>query len=167
MAQGDTPITIVGNLTTDPELRFTNSGTPVATFRVASTPRVYNRDTSQWEDGEALFITCNAWKQMGENIAETLTKGTRVIVTGNLKQRTYEAKDGTERTVVEIEVYEVGPSLRYATVQVERSARDGNTTSKNGKEPQATGSARPSDWGADDNRGGFNKQETTTTAPWS
>ena len=118
MAQGDTPITIVGNLVADPELRFTPSGAAVANFRVATTPRVYNRDTNQWEDGDAVFLTCNAWRQMAENIAETLTKGMRVIVAGKLRQRSYQTKDGENRTVYEIEVDEVGPSLRYANASV-------------------------------------------------
>lgn len=126
MAQGDTPITITGNLVADPELRFTPKGAAVANFRVATTPRVYNRDTQQWENGDAVFLTCNAWRDMAENIAETLTKGMRVIVTGKLRQRSYQTKEGENRTVYEIEVDEAGPSLRYATATVTRADRRGS-----------------------------------------
>ena len=125
MAQGDTPITIVGNLVADPELRFTASSIPVASFRVASTPRFYNRDTGQWEDGEGLFLTCNVWRQYAENVAESLSKGMRVVVNGRLRQRSYQTREGENRTVYEIEVDEVGPSLKYATAQVTRNPREG------------------------------------------
>ena len=125
MAQGDTPITIVGNVVADPELRFTPSGAAVANFRVASTPRRFNSQTNQWEDGEALFLTCNIWRQAAENVAESLQKGMRVIVTGRLRQRSYETREGEKRTVYEVEVDEVGPSLRYATAKVTRANREG------------------------------------------
>ena len=125
MAIGDTPITVVGNIVADPELRFTPSGAAVANFRIASTPRAFNRDTNQWEDGEALFLTCNVWRQAAENVAETLTKGMRVIVNGRLKQRSYQTKEGENRTVFEIEVDEVGPSLKFASAQVNRNPREG------------------------------------------
>jgi single-strand DNA-binding protein len=125
MAQGDTPITVVGNLVADPELRFIPSGAAVANFRIASTPRTFNRETNQWEDGEALFLTCNCWRQMAENVAESLTKGMRVIVNGRLKQRSYQNRDGENRTVFEVEVDEVGPSLKYATASVNRTPREG------------------------------------------
>ncbi|GAA1179865.1 Single-stranded DNA-binding protein [Corynebacterium glaucum] len=125
MAQGDTPITVVGNLVADPELRFIPSGAAVANFRIASTPRTFNRETNQWEDGEALFLTCNCWRQMAENVAESLTKGMRVIVNGRLKQRSYQTREGESRTVFEVEVDEVGPSLKYATANVNRTPRDG------------------------------------------
>jgi len=125
MAQGDTPITVVGNLVADPELRFIPSGAAVANFRIASTPRTFNRETNQWEDGEALFLTCNCWRQMAENVAESLTKGMRVIVNGRLKQRSYQTREGENRTVFEVEVDEVGPSLKYATANVDRTSRDG------------------------------------------
>ncbi len=125
MAIGDTPITLVGNVVADPELRFTPSGAAVANFRVASTPRVYNRDAGQYEDGEALFLTCNVWRQAAENVAESLSKGMRVIVNGRLKQRSYQTKDGDNRTVYEVEVDEVGPSLKFATAQVNRTPREG------------------------------------------
>ncbi|AGF73688.1 single-stranded DNA-binding protein [Corynebacterium halotolerans] len=125
MAIGDTPITVVGNVVNDPELRFTPSGAAVANFRVASTPRRFNKQTNQYEDGEALFLTCNVWRQAAENVAETLSKGMRVIVNGNLRQRSYQNKDGENRTVYEIEVDEVGPSLRFASAQVNRNPREG------------------------------------------
>lgn len=118
---GDTVITVVGNLVADPELRFTPSGAAVANFRIASTPRTFDRNTNQWVDGEALFLACNVWRQAAENVAETLTKGMRVIVQGRLKQRSYETREGEKRTVFELEVDEVGPSLRYATAQVNRT----------------------------------------------
>lgn len=122
----DTNITVVGNIVDDPELRFTPSGAPVANFRVASTPRKYNRDTNQWEDGEAMFLTCNVWRQAAENVAETLTKGARVIVQGKLKARTFQTREGDNRTVFEIDVEEVGPSLKYASAQVTRNPREGH-----------------------------------------
>ena len=119
-----TNITIIGNVVEDPTLRFTPNGAAVANFRIANTPRRYNSQTNQWEDGEALFLTCNAWKQIGENVANTLTKGMRVIVTGKLKARSYQTKEGENRTVHEIDVDEVGPSLKYATAQVTRNPRE-------------------------------------------
>lgn len=125
MAVGDTPITVVGNVVNDPELRFTPSGAAVANFRVASTPRRFNRDTNQWEDMEALFLTCNVWRQAAENVAETLSKGMRVIVTGSLRQRSYQTREGENRTTFEIEVDEIGPSLRFASAQVNRNPREG------------------------------------------
>ena len=125
MAAGDTPITVVGNLVADPELRFTPSGQPVATFRVASTPRVMDRQTNEWKDGDSLFLTCNVWRQAAENVAESLQRGMRVLVTGRLKQRNYETKEGEKRTVYEIEVDDVGPSLRNASAKVNRVSRGG------------------------------------------
>jgi single-strand DNA-binding protein len=123
MAAGDTPITVVGNLVADPELRFTASGQPVATFRVASTPRVRDNASGEWKDGDSLFLTCNVWRQAAENVAESLQRGMRVIVTGRLKQRNYETKEGEKRTVYEIEVDDVGPSLRNASAKVARANR--------------------------------------------
>ena len=120
---GDTLITVVGNLTADPELRFTPSGAAVANFTVASTPRQFDRQSGEWKDGEALFMRCNIWRQAAENVAETLTRGSRVIVSGRLKQRSYETREGEKRTVVELEVDEVGPSLRYATAKVNKVSR--------------------------------------------
>jgi single-strand DNA-binding protein len=125
MAAGDTPITIVGNLVNDPELRFTNSGQPVAQFRVASTPRIRDNATGEWKDGDSLFLTCNVWRQMAENVAESLQRGMRVIVSGRLRQRNYETQQGEKRTVYEIEVDDVGPSLLRASAKVNRVTRSG------------------------------------------
>ena len=123
----DTVITVVGNLTADPELRFTNSGIPVASFTVASTPRTFDRASNEWKDGEALFLRASVWREFGEHVASSLTKGSRVIAQGRLKQRSYETKEGEKRTSMELEIDEIGPSLRYATAQVTRAAssRDG------------------------------------------
>ena len=125
MAAGDTQITIAGNLVDDPELRFTPAGQPVARFRVASTPRFRDNSTGEWKDGDSLFLTCNVWRQAAENVAESLTRGMRVIVSGRLRQRSYETKEGEKRTVYEVEVDDVGPSLRNASAKVNRIARSG------------------------------------------
>jgi single-strand DNA-binding protein len=125
MAAGDTAITIAGNLVDDPELRFTPAGQPVARFRVASTPRFRDNATGEWKDGDSLFLTCNVWRQAAENVAESLTRGMRVIVSGRLRQRSYETKEGEKRTVYEVEVDDVGPSLRNASAKVNRVARSG------------------------------------------
>jgi single-strand DNA-binding protein len=125
MAAGDTQITIVGNLVDDPELRFTPAGQPVARFRVASTPRFRDNATGEWKDGDSLFLTCNVWRQAAENVAESLQRGMRVIVSGRLRQRSYETKEGEKRTVYEVEVDDVGPSLRSASAKVNRVARTG------------------------------------------
>jgi single-strand DNA-binding protein len=122
---GDTTITVIGNLTDDPELRFTPSGAAVAKFRVASTPRFMDRQTNEWKDGEPLFLACTVWRQAAENVAESLQRGARVIVSGRLKQRSYETREGEKRTVIELEVDEVGPSLRYATAKVQKMQRSG------------------------------------------
>jgi single-strand DNA-binding protein len=122
---GETVITVVGNLVDDPELRFTPSGAAVANFRIASTPRVMNRQTNEWEDGEGLFLSCAVWRQAAENVAESLQKGMRVVVQGRLKQRSYETREGEKRTVYELDVEEVGPSLKYATAKVTRTTRQG------------------------------------------
>ncbi|GAA1640737.1 single-stranded DNA-binding protein [Georgenia ruanii] len=122
---GETVITVVGNLTADPELRFTPSGAAVASFTVASTPRTFDRQANEWKDGETLFLRCSVWREAAENIAESLTKGTRVIVQGRLVQRSFETREGEKRTVVEMQVDEVGPSLRYATAKVTRASRGG------------------------------------------
>jgi single-strand DNA-binding protein len=120
---GETTITVVGNLTDDPELRFTPSGAAVAKFRVASTPRTLDRASGEWKDGEPLFLSCNIWRQAAENVAESLQRGARVIVTGRLRQRSYETREGEKRTVMELEVDEIGPSLRYATAKVQKMSR--------------------------------------------
>lgn len=120
---GETTITVVGNLTADPELRFTPSGAAVANFTVASTPRTFDRQSGEWKDGEALFLRCNIWRQAAENVAESLTRGMRVVVQGRLRQRSYETREGEKRSVIEMEVDEIGPSLRYATAKVNKAAR--------------------------------------------
>jgi single-strand DNA-binding protein len=120
---GETVITVVGNLTADPELRFTPSGAAVANFTVASTPRTFDRDAQEWKDGEALFLRCSVWRQAAENVAESLTRGSRVMVQGRLKQRSFDTKEGEKRTVIELDVDEIGPSLRYATAKVTRASR--------------------------------------------
>jgi single-strand DNA-binding protein len=125
VAAGDIMVTVVGNLTADPELRFTPSGAAVASFTVASTPRILDKGSNEWKDGESVFMRCSVWRQYAENVAESLTKGMRVIVTGRLKQRSYETREGEKRTVVEMDVDEVGPSLKYATAKVNKVQRAG------------------------------------------
>jgi single-strand DNA-binding protein len=154
---GDTTITVVGNLTDDPELRFTPSGAAVAKFRVASTPRFLDRQSGEWKDGEPLFLACNIWRDAAEHVAESLQRGTRVIVTGRLRQRSYETREGEKRTVIELEVDEIGPSLRYATAKVQKMARSGG-----GGGFGASGGARPQGG----NGGGF-EDPWATAAPAS
>ena len=122
---GDTQITVVGNLVSDPELRYTPTGVAVANFRVASTPRTFDRQANEWKDGDSLFLTCNVWRQAAENVAESLQRGMRVVVMGRLHQRSYETREGEKRTVFEVEVDDVGPSLRNASAKVTRSNRSG------------------------------------------
>ncbi len=141
---GDTNITVVGNLTADPELRFTASGAAVANFTVASTPRTFDRASGEWKDGEALFLRCSIWRQAAENVAESLTRGSRVVVTGRLKQRSFETKEGEKRTVIELEVEEIGPSLRYATAKVNRAQRSDGASSGGGGYGGGSGGSRPS-----------------------
>jgi single-strand DNA-binding protein len=143
---GETPITVVGNLTADPELRFTPSGAAVANFTVASTPRTFDKQTNEWKDGEALFLNCSVWRQAAENAAESLQRGMRVIVTGRLKARSYETREGEKRTVFEIDVDEVGPSMKYATAKVTKTTRQGGGQgggggfgASGGDDPWATG----------------------------
>ncbi|MCW2804516.1 MAG: single-stranded DNA-binding protein [Propionibacteriaceae bacterium] len=150
---GETPITLIGNLTADPELRFTPSGAAVANFTVASTPRTFDRQTNEWKDGDAMFLNCAVWRQAAENVAESLQKGMRVIVQGRLKSRSYETREGERRTVFEVDVDEIGPALRYATAKVTRSSgggggqgggggrqSGGGGSSSYGDDPWATGS---------------------------
>jgi single-strand DNA-binding protein len=150
---GDTVITIVGNLVDDPELRFTPSGAAVAKFRVASTPRYMDRQTNEWKDGDSLFLTCNVWRQAAEHVAESLQRGMRVIVQGRLRQRSYETKEGEKRTVFEIEVDEVGPSLRNATAKVSKTTRSGgggfggNASSSAAEDPWASAAPAGDGWG--------------------
>jgi single-strand DNA-binding protein len=147
---GDTVITVIGNLTSDPELRFTPSGAAVANFTVASTPRTLDRASGEWKDGEALFLRCNIWRQAAENVAESLTRGARVVVQGRLKQRSFETKEGEKRTVVELEVDEIGPSLRYATAKVNKVSRGSGGGGFGGGSGPAGGGSAPSDdpWGS-------------------
>ena len=157
---GDTVITVIGNLTADPELRFTPSGAAVANFTVASTPRTFDRNTNEWKDGEALFLRCNIWREAAENVAESLTKGTRVIVSGRLKQRSYDDREGQRRTVVELEVDEIGPSLRYATAKVNKANRGGG-----GGGYSASGSGGGG-YGASGSGGGRSQQPSGGDDPW-
>jgi single-strand DNA-binding protein len=150
---GETIITVVGNLTADPELRFTPSGAAVANFTVASTPRTFDRQTGEWKDGEALFLRCNIWRQAAENVAESLTRGMRVVVQGRLRQRSFETKEGEKRTVIEMEVDEVGPSLRYATAKVNKVSRAGSGGggfggSGSGSSSSSSGAPADDPWGS-------------------
>jgi single-strand DNA-binding protein len=147
---GETTITVVGNLTADPELRFTQSGAAVASFTVASTPRTFDRQSGEWKDGEALFLRCNVWRQVAENVAESLTRGSRVLVSGRLRQRSFETKEGEKRTVVELEVDEIGPSLRYATAKVNKVSRGGGDSGGFGGGSSSRGGGAPADdpWGS-------------------
>jgi single-strand DNA-binding protein len=153
MAAGDTQITIAGNLVDDPELRFTPAGQPVARFRVASTPRFRDNSTGEWKDGDSLFLTCNVWRQAAENVAESLTRGMRVIVQGRLRQRSYETKEGEKRTVYEVEVDDVGPSLRNASAKVNRVARSGGGDGGYGGGQRSSGGGRSS--GGQRDQGGY------------
>src|SRR5881227_1518157 len=139
MAAGDTQITIVGNLVGDPELRYTPTGQAVATFRVASTPRFRDNTTGEWKDGDSLFLSCNVWRQAAENVAESLQRGMRVIVNGRLRQRSYETREGEKRTVYEVEVDDVGPSLRNASAKVNKIARNGSGGSGYGGGQRSSG----------------------------
>jgi single-strand DNA-binding protein len=136
---GETTITVIGNLTNDPELRFTPSGSAVANFTIASTPRTFDRQSNEWKDGETLFLRASVWREMAENVAESLTKGMRVIAEGRLKSRTYDTKEGEKRTVLELEVDEIGPSLRYANAKVNRTARNSQGGGFAGNTGQAAG----------------------------
>ncbi|HEX5253637.1 MAG TPA: single-stranded DNA-binding protein [Mycobacterium sp.] len=143
---GDTVITVVGNLTADPELRFTPSGAAVASFTIASTPRQFDRNTNEWKDGEALFLRCSIWRQAAENVAESLQRGMRVVAQGRLKQRSFETREGEKRTVIELDVDEVGPSLRYATAKVNRTQR-GSSSGGFGSSGSGGGDAVDDPWG--------------------
>ena len=146
---GETVITVVGNLVDDPELRFTPSGAAVANFRIASTPRTFDKNTNEWKDGDALVLSCSVWRQAAENVAESLQRGMRVVVQGRLKARTYETREGEKRTVFEIEVEEVGPSLKYATAKVTRTTRSGGGGGFSGGQSGqggGQGSGEPDPW---------------------
>lgn len=148
---GETPITIVGNLTADPELRFTPAGAPVATFTVASTPRTFDKQSNEWKDGEAMFLACQVWRQQAENVAESLTKGMRVIVQGTLKARSYETREGEKRTVFEVVVEEVGPALKYATAKVTRVQSGGGQGAGWSKDSTANARAGADPWASSSN----------------
>lgn len=153
---GETVITVVGNLTADPELRTTSSGASVCSFTIASTPRTYNRQTGQFEDGQALFMRCSAWNDLAQHCAQSLAKGMRVIAQGRLRQHTYQAQDGTNRTVVELQVDEIGPSLRYATAQVSRISHQGGPVYGNPASTQPT---------VNTGAGGWSQQPAQSTQP--
>jgi single-strand DNA-binding protein len=153
---GETVITVVGNLVDDPELRFTPSGAAVANFRIASTPRTFDRQSNEWKDGDALFLSCSVWRQAAENVAESLQKGMRVVVQGRLKQRSYETREGEKRTVVELEVEEVGPSLKYATAKVARVQRSGGGGGYGSQGGQGGGGDDP--WASNPSQGGGQPQ---------
>ena len=163
---GETVITVIGNLVDDPELRYTPSGAAVAKFRIASTPRTFDRESNQWKDGEALFLTCSVWRQYAENVAESLSRGTRVIVQGRLKQRSYETREGEKRTVYELDVEEVGPALRFSTAKLNKSGGGsggggrsfgggGNTGGSMPDDPWASAAPASSPQGA--GQGGFDE----------
>lgn len=156
---GETIITLVGNLTADPELRFTPSGAPVANFTVASTPRTFDRQSGEWKDGDAMFLNCSVWRQAAENVAESLTKGMRVIVQGRLKSRSYETREGERRTVFEVEVEEVGPALKYASAKVTRNSGGGGGNYSGG------GSSGDS-WSSGGGSGGGNNRSAGND-PWA
>ena len=160
---GETIITLVGNLTADPELRFTPSGAPVANFTVASTPRTFDRNSGEWKDGDAMFINCAVWRQAAENVAETLTKGMRVVVQGRLKSRSYETREGERRTVFEIEVDEVGPSLRYATAKVNRTSGGGG----GGYSQQGGSGGGDNNWSSNSGQGGGGGNRQPVNDPWA
>ncbi|MDQ1075024.1 MULTISPECIES: single-stranded DNA-binding protein [Microbacterium] len=153
---GETVITVVGNLTADPELRYTQNGLPVANFTIASTPRTFDRQANEWKDGEALFLRASVWREFAEHVAGSLTKGSRVIATGRLKQRSYQDREGNNRTSIELEVDEIGPSLRYATAQVTRAASGGGggggqrpQVQQSNDEPWSTPGSNSGNGGAD------------------
>jgi single-strand DNA-binding protein len=160
MAAGDTPITITGNLTRDPELRYTPTGQAVANFTVASTPRYLDKATGEWKDADTLFLGCNAWRQLAENVAESLQRGMRVIVTGRLRQRSYETKEGEKRTVYEVEADEVGPSLRNASAKVIKTTRSGGNGQQAGSGPRVHQPAGADPWSTepDGGDGGFSDE---------
>jgi single-strand DNA-binding protein len=165
MAAGDTQITIAGNLVDDPELRFTPAGQPVARFRVASTPRFRDNSTGEWKDGDSLFLTCNVWRQAAENVAESLTRGMRVIVSGRLRQRSYETKEGEKRTVYEVEVDDVGPSLRNASAKVNKIARSGGDGGYGGGQRSSGGRSSGGQGGSGGGYGGGDSDPWASDSP--
>ncbi|MBV7669847.1 single-stranded DNA-binding protein [Streptomyces halstedii] len=162
---GETVITVVGNLVDDPELRFTPSGAAVAKFRVASTPRIFDRQTNEWKDGEGLFLTCSVWRQAAENVAESLTRGMRVVVQGRLKQRSYEDREGVKRTVYELDVEEVGPSLKNATAKVTKTTGRGGQGGQGGY--GGGGQQGGGNWGGGPGGGGQQGGGAPADDPWA
>ena len=168
MAQGDIPVYIVGNLTDDPELRYTPNGHAVANFTVASTPRVFDKATNEWKDGNATFLRCSIWRQAAENVAESLTRGARVMVHGSLRQRSYETKEGEKRTVYEVEVDEIGASLRWATARVQKATRGGAATGGRGAAADDPWAASPNPFGGGSGGGSFGGgQPSGGDDPWA
>lgn len=161
---GETPITVIGNLTTDPELRFTPSGSAVANFTIASTPRTFDRQANEWKDGDTLFLRASLWRDAAENVAESLVKGMRVIVSGRLKPRSYETKEGEKRSVIELEVDEIGPSLRYAQAKVSRVQRSGGGQQAQGGWGQLGGQQRQQ--GQQGGWGGQQRRQQPQDDPW-
>ncbi|WP_432026764.1 single-stranded DNA-binding protein [Streptomyces sp. 1222.5] len=164
---GETVITVIGNLVDDPELRFTPSGAAVAKFRVASTPRTFDRQTNEWKDGESLFLTCSVWRQAAENVAESLQRGMRVIVQGRLKQRSYEDREGVKRTVYELDVDEVGPSLRNATAKVTKTAGGGGRGGQGGYSGGGGGGQQGGGWGGGSGGGQQGGGGAPADDPWA
>ena len=164
---GETVITIIGNLTNDPELRFTPSGAAVANFTIASTPRTFDRQSNDWKDGETLFMRCSVWREAAENVAESLQKGSRVLVSGRLRSRSYETKEGEKRTVVELEVDEVGPSLRYATAKVVKTTRGGGGGGGFGGGGSGGGSGGGGYGGGSGGGGGYGGSQAPADDPWA
>jgi single-strand DNA-binding protein len=179
---GETVITVVGNLTGDPELRFTPSGAAVANFTIASTPRNFDRQTNEWKDGDTLFLNCSIWRQAAENVAESLQKGMRVVAQGRLKARSYETREGEKRTVMELDVEEVGPSLKYATAKVTRAARSGgggggfggggddpwaSSPAQGGQSAQGGGQGGGGSWGGQQGGGAAQPQQSQQPDPWA
>lgn len=164
---GETIITVVGNLTADPELRFTGNGLPVANFTIASTPRNFDRAANEWKDGEALFLRASVWREFAEHVAGSLTKGMRVIATGQLKQRSYQDREGNQRTAIELEVDEIGPSLKYATAQVTRAASNGAGGSQaRAGQPQTAPVADDGAWPASGAQNGFGGESFGDDTPF-
>ena len=168
---GETPITLVGNLTADPELRFTPSGAAVANFTVASTPRTFDRQSNEWKDGEAMFLNCAVWRQAAENVAESLQKGMRVIVSGRLKSRSYETREGERRTVFEVDVDEIGPALRYATAKVTRTSsgggQGGGGRPAGGSQGGGGGGFGDDPWATGNSGGGQSSPRSSGSDPWA
>ncbi|QHC60515.1 single-stranded DNA-binding protein [Rathayibacter sp. VKM Ac-2760] len=168
---GETIITVVGNLTADPELRYTQGGLAVANFTIASTPRTFDRQANDWKDGEALFLRASVWREFAENVAGTLTKGSRVVATGRLKQRSYETKEGEKRTSIELEIDEIGPSLRYATAQVTRAAGGGGGRGQvgggQGGQGASQGGFGGGNQGGSGGNGGGNRGGGQAEEPWA